>query len=379
LKILVTGARGFIGRNLCQQLREQPQFEIVEWHSSHDPSELAGLLAGVSTVFHFAGVNRPDDPIEFMRGNRDLTQTLAEAVVAEALSSGRAMRLVFASSTQAGRDNDYGSSKRAAEQAVFAAARTPGVSALVLRLPNVFGKWSRPDYNSAIATFCHNVARDLPIQINDPAAPLELVYIDDLVAQCLHIAAGGVVALDDAGFVMIASRYLSTVGAVAEQIRSFRDSRHSLTTGRVGTGLERALYATYVSFLPTLDFQYDLPMHTDARGTFVEFMKTPDCGQFSYFTAHPGVTRGGHYHHTKTEKFLVLKGLARFRFRDVQTGAFHSIETSGERARIVETIPGWTYDITNIGTEEMVVMLWANEVFDRTRPDTITCPIQEPA
>ena len=243
---------------------------------------------------------------------------------------------------------------------------------MCFRLPNVFGKWCKPNYNSAVATFCHNIARGLPIQVNDAAAPLRLVYIDDVVAELLRFLAdpGSGVGLRQAGPV-----YATTVGELARQIEAFKDVRTSLVSERVGTGLVRALYATYVSFLPPQAFSYGVPKYGDARGVFVEMLKTPDCGQFSFFTAHPGITRGGHYHHTKTEKFLVIKGEARFKFRQMQTGETHELVTSGAKAEIVETVPGWTHDITNIGSEEMVVMLWANEVFDRSKPDTYACPL----
>ena len=245
----------------------------------------------------------------------------------------------------------------------------------VFRLPNVFGKWSRPNYNSVVATFCHNIARDLPIQVNDPQAALTLVYIDDVIERFVLLMDGAAPMAGLDGFVTVQPQYTTTVGELARLIRAFRDSRGSLVTERVGTGLVRALYATYVSYLPVEEFFYDVPLHADRRGIFVEMLKTPDCGQFSFFTAYPGVTRGGHYHHSKSEKFLVIKGQALFRFRHMQTGQTHELLTSGDRPQIVETVPGWTHDITNTGPEEMVVMLWANEIFDRARPDTYECQL----
>ena len=245
----------------------------------------------------------------------------------------------------------------------------------MFRLPNVFGKWCKPNYNSVVATFCHNIARDLPIQINNPAAPLTLLYVDDVIGRFYQLLEGADPAVDAEGFATVAPQFTTTVGELARLIQSFRDSRNTLMTERVGTGLVRALYATYVSYLPVASFTYRVPQHGDPRGVFVEMLKTPDCGQFSFFTAHPGITRGGHYHHSKTEKFLVVKGEARFRFRHMQTGETHELVTSGAWAEIVETVPGWTHDITNIGSEEMVVMLWANEVFDRSKTDTYACPL----
>ena len=338
-------------------------------------AELPALLDGVDFVIHLAGVNRPQDPAEFATGNTDLTQALATAVADVALRTGKKVPVVYTSSTQAERDNPYGQSKRAAEDALFTLQRAHGVPVHVFRLPNVFGKWCKPNYNSAVATFCHHIARDLPITVNDPAAPVTLVYVDDVIARFVQIMDGADPALDAQGFATVAPQYTTTVGELAHTIQSFKDSRQTLMTERVGTGFLRALYATYVSYLPVEAFTYTVPMYGDPRGVFAEMLKTPDCGQFSYFTAHPGITRGGHYHHTKTEKFLVIKGEARFKFRHMQTGQTHELVTRGDKAEIVETVPGWTHDITNIGQDEMVVMLWANEVFDRQRPDTFACAL----
>jgi UDP-2-acetamido-2,6-beta-L-arabino-hexul-4-ose reductase len=322
-----------------------------------------------------AGINRPQDTQEFVTGNVDLTQALCQAVGAKAVASGKKVPVVYTSSTQADRDNPYGLSKRGAEGALFELRSEHGVPVHVFRLPNVFGKWCKPNYNSAVATFCHNIARDLPIQVNDPAAPVTLVYVDDVIERFVQLMDGADDCLDAAGFEAVTPQYGTTVGELARLIQSFKDSRISLMTERVGTGLVRALYATYVSYLPPESFAYTVPQYGDPRGVFAEMLKTPDCGQFSYFTAHPGITRGGHYHHSKTEKFLVIKGQARFKFRHMQTGETHELLTSGDKAEVVETVPGWTHDITNIGTDEMVVMLWANEVFDREKPDTFACAV----
>lgn len=373
--VLITGAEGFIGRNLRQHLAERKDVEVVCFNSRDPVPELRDRVRGVDFVFHLAGVNRPQDPKEFASGNRDLTRALCEAVCKQAETTGRKAPILLTSSSQAALDNPYGQSKREAEELVFAAARSHGLGVHVFRLPNVFGKWSRPNYNSAVATFCHNIARDLPIEVRDPAAPLTLVYIDDVVRQFIAAMDSGDQARSADGFATVAPQYATTVGEVAELIRRFRGSRTTLMTERVGTGLVRALYSTYVSFLPVEEFAYTVPRHSDPRGAFVEMLKTPDGGQFSYFTAHPGVTRGGHYHHSKTEKFLVIKGKARFKFRQLQTGATHELFTNGDKAEIVETAPGWTHDITNVGDDEMIVMLWANEIFDRAHPDTYACPL----
>ena len=338
-------------------------------------SQLATLLEGVDYVFHLAGVNRPQDPQEFVVGNASLTEALCDAVAEVAVSAGKKIPIVFASSTQAARDNPYGVSKRAAENLLFSLERKNGVPVHLFRLPNIFGKWCKPNYNSAVATFCHNISRDLPIQINDPAAALTLIYIDDVINRFLQLLDGADALVDADGFSVVAPQYGCTVGELARLIETFKQGRTTLMTERVGSGLIRALYATYVSYLPAEAFSYPVAQHSDPRGVFVEMLKTPDCGQFSYFTAHPGITRGGHYHHSKTEKFLVIKGQARFKFRHMQTGQTHELVTVGAKPEVVETVPGWTHDITNVGDEEMVVMLWANEVFERDRPDTFACEV----
>ncbi|MBM3928911.1 MAG: SDR family oxidoreductase, partial [Sphingomonadales bacterium] len=286
-------------------------------------------------------------------------------------AAGRSIPVIYASSIRASGDDVYGRSKRAGEDALRDYAARSGNPVYIFRLPNVFGKWARPNYNSAVATFCHNIARDLPITVNDPAAPLTLVYIDDVISAFLDV-------LDDKvtqGFVEAAPVYTTTVGAVADTIRGFRSDRADNLIDAVGTGLTRALYATYVAALPPEEFSYPITSHRDPRGAFSEMLKTRSAGQFSYFNALPGVTRGGHYHHTKTEKFLIVHGRARFGFRHVLTGETHEIFTDGETPTIVETVPGWAHDVTNVGDDVMVSLLWANEIFDRTRPDTIAAKV----
>jgi UDP-2-acetamido-2,6-beta-L-arabino-hexul-4-ose reductase len=284
----------------------------------------------------------------------------------------RKIPLIISSSIQADLANPYGESKRGAELAGEALARRAGNPVTIYRLPGVFGKWCRPNYNSVVATFCHNIANVLPIQINDPAAAINLVYVDDVVDEFIRALDA---MPDGLSRGEVSPVYGITLGELALQIEAFRNCRETLISERVGSGLVRALYATYVSYLPPARFAYDLPKYGDERGVFVEMLKTQDSGQFSYFTAHPGITRGGHYHHTKTEKFLVIKGAARFGFRHVVTNERYEIFTSGDKPQVVETLPGWTHDITNIGNDELVVMLWANEIFDRDRPDTIASKV----
>lgn len=368
MKVLITGANGFVGKNLTAYLSERKDIEVLRFSRDDDLLSLPAVVGQADIVFHLAGVNRPQDPSAFKTGNIDLTRLLSDAIIA----NGRKIPLVYSSSTQAEQDNAYGHSKLEAEKILRGLAVDFGTPVYVFRLPNVFGKWARPNYNSAVATFCYNIARGLPIQINDPSAKINLVYIDDVI-KCF------VSLIDDVkvqGFyVDVQPQYVITVGELSEKLLAFWDSRNTLVTEAVGTGLTRALYSTYLSYLPPERFTYEVPKYSDPRGVFVEMLKTPDSGQFSYFTAHPGITRGGHYHHSKTEKFLVIKGEACFRFRHIVSGEFYELFTSGDKPEIVETVPGWTHDVTNVGSDEMIVMLWANEIFDRERPDTFAMAV----
>ena len=368
MKVLVTGANGFIGKNLVIRLRERAGTEVLTLMRGDGDSAWQAALAQADAVVHLAGENRPTDPAAFDAVNTGLTQRLCETL--QSLS--KRIPVLFSSSTQAEQDTPYGRSKRAAEDVLTQLANSNGNPVAIYRLPGVFGKWCRPNYNSVVATFCHNKAHDLPVQINDAQARVRLVYVDDVVNVFLQALQEPITGLS---YSAVAPEYTITLGELSKQIDAFKNCRTILLSERVGTGLTRALYATYVSYLPVEKFSYGVPAHEDARGIFVEMLKTPDAGQFSYFTAHPGITRGGHYHHTKTEKFLVIKGHARFGFRHMLTNEAHYLETQGDQPRIVETIPGWTHDITNIGTDEMVVMLWANEVFDRDRQDTFACAV----
>ncbi|PWW06861.1 MULTISPECIES: UDP-2-acetamido-2,6-beta-L-arabino-hexul-4-ose reductase [Pseudidiomarina] len=384
MKLLVTGANGFVGKNLLVHLQEMPDVDVVAYTRSNTVDELPELLKGVDAVIHLAGINRPQDDSEFVKGNTDLTQCLADALEALAKHHGKRIPVLYSSSIQAERNNPYGLSKKAAEDALLQLEQNTGISVYIYRLANVFGKWCKPNYNSMVATFCHNIIRDIPIEIHNEDAEVKLVYVDDVVQSLITTARQAVNAtqnneeLPKTGFVEANPVYTETVGSIAKQLKAFKHSRETLISERVGTGFTRKLYSTYVSYLPTDAFTYTVPKYVDERGVFVEMLKTPDAGQFSYFTAHPGITRGGHYHHTKTEKFLVIKGKACFKFRHMVTGEFYELFTEGESPEIVETVPGWSHDITNVGDDEMVVMLWANEIFDRENPDTYACPVVKP-
>lgn len=369
MRVLVTGANGFLGRNLTCRLRECGH-EVLCFTRESDPDDLPAMVGLCDAVFHLAGANRPDDPNEFERVNHELTKTLSDGVVA----SGKAPRVILASSIHATADTPYGRSKREGEAVLEGLAKKLAVPVWIYRLPGIFGKWGRPNYNSVVNTFCHNIARNIPISVADPEKVVRLAYVDDLVEDFISVLGQEPAGLH---WPEIEPTYTVTLGELAKTISGFRESRTSLVINNVGAGLIRALYATYVSYKAPEDFGYPVKAHTDARGRFVEMLRTRDAGQFSFFTAAPGITRGGHYHHSKTEKFLVLKGQARFRFRCMLTNSRAELVTSGEVPYVVDTAPGWAHDITNIGKDELIVMLWANEVFDPERPDTYVSAVQD--
>jgi UDP-2-acetamido-2,6-beta-L-arabino-hexul-4-ose reductase len=368
MKVLVTGANGFIGKNLVLRLREQPDTEVLTFVRGEGDVALQAALVLADAVIHLAGENRPATADAFVQVNVGLTRQICESIGA----LNKTVPLLLASSAQAELGNRYGRSKLAAEQTVEQLVLDRGNPVAIFRLPGVFGKWCKPNYNSVVATFCHNKALDLPVHINDASARIQLVYVDDVVSTFLTLLVS-----PWSGLVrpVVAPEYSITLGELSSQIDAFRNCRSTLVSERVGTGLTRALYATYLSYLPKDKFAYEVPAYVDARGMFVEMLKTPDAGQFSFFTGHPGITRGGHYHHTKTEKFLVIKGKARFGFRHMMTNEVFHLDTEGAKPQVVETVPGWTHDITNVGDEEMVVMLWANEIFDLANQDTISSKV----
>lgn len=364
MNVLVTGAEGFIGKNLCVSLKRRTDVNVIKFTRESDVSDLPALLEQVDFIFHLAGVNRPKEEKDFFECNADLTKLICDAIRA----SGRKIPVILSSSIQAERMNPYGRSKLQAEMHLLNLYMETENPVYIYRLPNVFGKWCKPNYNSVVATFCHNIIHDLPIQINDPSSPLILVHIGDVVSSFMRVMAN---LPKETLHIDIEPVYRTTVGALAEQLIQFKKSRETLVTEAVGDGFMRVLYATYISYIPPDQFNYLLKKHEDSRGVFVEMLKTKDSGQFSFFTAHPGITRGGHYHHVKTEKFLVIKGKARFGFRHIVTDEVRTIFTSGDMPEIVETVPGWSHDITNVGEDEMVVMLWANENFNPAKPDTV--------
>jgi len=368
MRALITGANGFIAKNLIIRLEENSSFEISTFTRSDDNQRLISLVKDADIIFHLAGENRPKSIEDFETNNVQLTQSLCDAVKL----TGRKIPIIFTSSTQSELNNPYGVSKKSSEEILRQFSQSFSNPISIFRLPGVFGKWCRPNYNSVVATFCNNIAHGIPAVVHDSERVITLVYIDDVVDSLIK-AVG--FESPEIQYVAVSPEYEISLKDLAAQIQLFKDSRTTLITENVGSGLIRCLYSTYLSYLSPAQFAYELTAHSDSRGVFVEMLKTSDSGQFSFFTALPGDTRGGHYHHSKTEKFLVAQGKAVFKFRHLVTNEMIEIHTSGSKPEIVESIPGWAHDITNIGADNLIVLLWANEMFDRHLPDTISSPI----
>lgn len=368
-KVLVTGSAGFVGRNLVEVLRRRDDVELTTFDMEDPPSVLNDALLETDFVFHLAGVNRPVDNREFQTGNAGLTETIVHRLEQHV----RSIPVLLSSSIQATLENPYAESKKAAEDAVFSYARAVGAKVLVYRLPNLFGKWCRPNYNSVVATFCHNIANDLPIKVNDPSVELSLAYIDDVVAAF-------VLAMD--GQEVMQGRYCAvhpvhkvTLGALAEQLQGFKESRRNLSLPDMSDPLVKKLYSTYLSYLPVDGFSYPLKMNVDDRGSFTEFVKTATQGQVSVNVSKPGITKGEHWHHTKNEKFLVVSGEGVIRFRKIGSNQVVEYVVSGDTLEVVDIPPGYTHNISNCGQADMVTIMWANEHFDPDAPDTFFEPV----
>lgn len=363
-KVLVTGSKGFVGKNLIQTLLYNKEVKVLEYSRSDSEETLKNYLNEADVVFHLAGVNRPEKIEEFSLGNTGLT----EKIVSYLTVSGKKTPVVLTSSTQALLDNPYGKSKKNAEDLVFNYANKSGANVFVYRLPNIFGKWSRPNYNSVVATFCYNIARDLPIQINDPNVLLNYIYIDDLVNDFINIL-NEKKQLNEQ-FADVGPIYSILLGDLAELIKSFKRTRQERSIPNMSDPMIKKLYSTYLNFLPMDQFSYPLKMNVDDRGSFTEFIKTTDSGQVSVNVSKPGITRGNHWHHTKNEKFLVVSGVGTINFRAVGGTEVVTYHVSGEKLEVVEIPTGYTHNIVNTGISDLVTLMWANEPFNPEIPDT---------
>lgn len=375
MNILITGARGFMGKNLRSALtgRCGDAHRLMLLDMPHTEEELLAAAAEADFVFHLAGVNRPTDPADFQKGNADFTRQLLTLLK----ERGKRPPVLLSSSIQAALENPYGQSKLSAEQAVADYGRETGSAVYLYRLPNVFGKWSRPNYNSAVATFCHNVARGLPITVNDPSVTLRLVYIDDVVEEFLRAMEGQ--PHREGEWCTVQPVHEVNLGHMAELIQSFPALRDSLTAPDQSDPLVKKLYATYLSFLPPEDFSRPTVTHADQRGSFTELLHMGSRGQVSLNVSRPHITKGDHWHQTKHEKFIVLQGEGVIRFRKVGDSTVIAYKVSGENLTVVDIPTGYTHSIENTGDTDMLTLMWANEVFDPAHPDTLRLPVLENA
>lgn len=364
MKILVTGAKGFVGKNLIATLKQMVDIEINQYDVDTDPALLNTYTKDCEFVFHLAGVNRPQKEEEFKAGNFGFTWELLKSLQ----QNHNTCPVLITSSTQAALDNPYGRSKKEAEDLLFSYAEETGSKVLVYRLPNVFGKWCRPNYNSAVATFCHNIAHDLPIKVNDPEVMMNLVYVDDVVAELIRALHGNETREGD--FCKVSMVHTKRLGDIVELIYSFKNSRKDLSIPDMENAFNKKLYATYLSYLPEDQFSYPLKMNVDNRGSFTEFIRTLERGQVSVNISKPGITKGNHWHHTKNEKFLVVSGRGVIRFRKVGADEVIEYHVSGDKLEVVDIPTGYTHNIENLGDTDMVTIMWANECFDPEKPDT---------
>lgn len=384
MNILVTGANGFVGRNLVSQLENiasgkarnyaiaGEELHVLCYDVDSDPAALEEYCRRADFVFNLAGVNRPEDPSEFMKGNFGFASVLLDTLK----KCGNSCPVMISSSTQAALDNPYGESKRAGEELLFEYGRETGAKVLVYRFPNVFGKWCRPNYNSAVATFCHNIAHGLPIRVNDPSVVMHLVYIDDVVDELVAALSGE--EHRSGAFCEVPVVHEITLGGIVDLLYSFRDMQQDLEVPDFGDAFTKKLYSTYLSYLPKEKFCYPLKMNVDNRGSFTEIIRTPDRGQFSVNISKPGITKGEHWHHTKNEKFVVVSGHGLVQLRKIGTDEVINFEVCGEKMEVVEMIPGYTHNIINLSdTEDLVTFMWANEAFNPERPDTYFEPVEQ--
>ncbi|MFA6808859.1 MAG: capsular polysaccharide biosynthesis protein CapF, partial [Eubacteriales bacterium] len=350
MKILVTGSKGFVGKNLIAELKNRGYTDIFEFDKDTDQSLLDQYTKECEFVFHLAGVNRPKDEKEFMKGNFGFTLELLNLL----RKNSNKVPVLITSSIQAKLDNPYGKSKKAGENLLFDYSKEIGADVYVYRLANLFGKWSRPNYNTVVATFCHNIARDIDIQINNPDAELSLCYIDDVLEEFIKVLDGNPSKEDN--YCIVPTVHHIKLGELAEMIKGFKESRKNISIANMNDKLTKKLYSTYLSFLPKNDFAYDLKMNVDHRGSFTEMIRTPERGQVSINVSKPGITKGNHWHHTKNEKFLVVNGEGLIRFRKIDEDEIIEYRVSGDKLQVVDIPTGYTHSIVNTGDTDMVTI-----------------------
>lgn len=373
MKILVTGAKGFIGKNLISELHNQGYQDIYEYDKDTDPDSLEKFCYDCDFVFNLAGVNRPENPDEFMKGNYCFVTRLLETLK----KYQNTCPVMVSSSIQATLDNPYGKSKKAGEDLIFSYAKETGAKVYIYRFPNVFGKWCRPNYNSAVATFCHNIANDLPIQVNDRTVVMNLVYIDDVVEELVNILKGKATCGVD-GYYYVPIVHSARLGDIVDLIYSFKESRETKKIPDMTDGcLVKKLYSTYLSYIPEDQFSYPLKMHKDERGSFTEILKTEDRGQFSVNISKPGIEKGNHWHKTKNEKFVVVSGSALIQLRKIGCDRVIEYYVSGEKLEVIDIPVGFTHNIVNVGDTDLITFMWCNECFDPEKPDTFYLPVIE--
>lgn len=365
-KILVTGANGFVGKNLCLRLETLGYKNLYKYDRSCSTEYLDKCLSECDYIFHLAGVNRPSEPEEFYTGNSNLTQTICEKLI----KNNNYPVIVLSSSAHAAENSDYGKSKKISEDSVLLYSQVSGSSVYIFRFPGIFGKWCMPNYNSVVATFCHNISREIPISIDDDQKIIELVYIDDVCKTFTNILEHNVPIVKD-GICRVSPTTKIAVGELAMAIKEFHSSRKNNFLPDIECEFNKNLYSTYLSYLPMADLSISPIVHSDSRGIFSEIFKTHNMGQISFSTTKPGITRGHHWHSTKTEKFVVLSGTGVIRMRNIYNTKTYEYELTASHPQIVDIPPGFTHSITNIGTETMITLIWTNELFDEVSPDTI--------
>lgn len=371
MKVLVTGAKGFIGKNLISELERQENIEVMAFDIDSPAEALEEYCRECNFVFNLAGVNRPEHTEEFMEGNFGFASTLVQTLK----KYHNTCPIMNSSSIQAALDNPYGKSKKAGEDMLYAYGKEVEAEVYVYRFPNVFGKWCRPNYNSAVATFCNNIANGLPIQVNDRNTVMHLVYIDDVVEELLQ-ALERHPHMNSDGYCYVPTVHEVTLGEIVDLLYNFKESRENLMIpDMTEDGFEKKLYSTYLSYLPTDGFSYPLLMHEDARGSFTEILKSTDRGQVSINISKPGIIKGNHWHHTKNEKFVVVSGHGLIQFRKIGSDDIIEYHVSGEKLEVVDIPTGYTHNIINEGDTDMVTLMWCNECFNPNRPDTIYEPV----